>query len=116
MATNPSNDVIEINSSDDDIEMNQSEIDESSAKATTPATKHQMAKGVPLGEVMTDSSNQKWKIGPSISGTGSDFDGIYFAYKVNKSTKEHVLNDYPFVVKVVSHHFRSDFVLFILHT
>lgn len=61
------------------------------------ANGYQVPEQIPLGEVLTDLSKQQWRIGPSIGSGG--FGEIYSACKADSSIK---LDDYPFVVKIVS--------------
>lgn len=77
------------------------------ATATKPAPKkpaakkkangYQMPEKIPLGTVLTDLSKQQWRVGTVIGSGG--FGDIYCASKPDASKK---LEDYPFVVKVVS--------------
>ena len=58
-----------------------------------------MPKPLDQGDILTDNQKKQWKIGVSI-GVGG-FGEIYSACKVESSVKK--LDDYPFVVKIVSY-------------
>lgn len=65
-----------------------------------PAKGYQKPEHIPNGEILTDTTKQQWKIGPSIGSGG--FGEIYSACKYDGSAKKSV--DYPFVLKIVSQH------------
>lgn len=54
---------------------------------------------LPAGSILTDMSKKQWKIGPSIGSGG--FGEIYSACNASESVKK--VDDYPFVVKIVSY-------------